>query len=60
VTGESTAVLAVRRQERGSPLPDTEHGQIKTMPIEGNQLRSQLADFFDAVPDQLSLRSLPV
>ena len=29
------------------------------MPIEGNQLRSQLADFFDEVSDQLSLRSLP-
>jgi len=25
--------------------PISEHGQIKTMPIEGDQLRSQLADF---------------
>ena len=32
---------------------------INTMPIEGNQLRSQLADFFDEVLDQLSLRSRP-
>src|SRR5262249_32537429 len=30
-----------------------------TMPIESNQLRSQLADFFNEVSDQLSLRSLP-
>jgi hypothetical protein len=28
------------------------------MPIEGNQLRPQLADLFDKISDQLPLRSL--
>ena len=56
-------VLPYLQTERGNMIhhcPIPEYAQIKTMPIEGNQLWSRLARFFDEVADQLASDRSPV